>query len=306
MDKHDVPESLFGLPPEKGRWIFLFLALCITTCLGAIYAYSVFKEPLRERFGLTATQGNLPFMLFIAVFSAGTFFSGRFIDRHGPGGVMRVGSLLMGFGWMLARFSTGIGSLVLSYSLVGGFGVGIVYGGPVAVAARWFPDKKGLAVGLALAGFGLSAFVTAPIARHLIEQPGIGVLNTFGLMGAGFLVILLSSAGMLRAGPGDTLLYALCFCGFWLCLGGWLAIAPAATAGFFGMDGYAGKYGLVFLAYGLGAILGGMLSGIARDAFGSYTAAFLPAAALGVLGLLLAAALLRPPAFPRPIPSRPV
>jgi MFS transporter, OFA family, oxalate/formate antiporter len=414
MDKNVLPEQVFGLPPEKGRWGFLLLGLMINICLGAVYAYSVFKEPLRVEFGFSATQGNLPFMLFIAIFSVGTFFSGRFIDQHGPRPVMIIGSVLVGMGWMLAKYATGLGSLVLAYSLIGGIGVGIVYGGPVAVAARWFPDKKGLAVGIALGGFGMSAFVTAPIARHLIAHPAAGVHNTFFLMGAGFLVlcvalssrmrfpapdwspagwlppigggnavlpslsrramlrtpgfwalwicftlgttaglmaigvsapvgseivhldpamaamlvsvfavfngigrplfgwladricprraallsfaiILLASIGMLQVGPGQTLLYTACFCGFWLCLGGWLAIAPATTAAYFGMKGYAQKYGLVFLAYGLGAILGGIVSGMAKDTFGSYTAAFTPTAAMGLLGLLVAGLFLRPP-----------
>ena len=409
-----TPNTVFGMAPEKGRWIFLLLGLLINVCTGAVYSYSVFKEPLRELFGIGATQGNWPFMAFIAIFSVGTCFSGRFLDRHGPRAVMVVGSVLVGVGWMLARFSTGIVGLLVSYSLIGGIGVGIVYGGPVTVAARWFPDKKGLAVGLALAGFGMSAFVTAPIARYLSSHPSVGVLNAFGLMGAGFLavcvalslpmrfpspgwhppgwhppddeahahhpsfsrrqmartrsfwalaacyllgtsaglmaigvsapvgreivhldsavaamlvsvfavfngvgrplfgwladrieprraamlsfaIILLCSLGMLRAGPGSAALYAICFCGFWLCLGGWLAIAPAATASFFGMVGYAKKYGVVFLAYGLGAIVGGLVSGMAKDVFGNYSAAFVPTAAMGALGFAVAALWLRPP-----------
>lgn len=412
MDLNTPSIKAFGLAPERGRWGFLLLSLGIYVCMGSVYAYSVFKEPLRQLFGLTATQGNLPFMLFIAIFSLGTCLSGRFIDQHGPRVVMLTGSVLVGLGWILAQQAVGIRSLILAYSLIGGAGVGIVYGGPVAVATRWFPDHKGLAVGISLAGFGMSAFVTAPIARHLIEQ--IGVLPTFGRMGwaflvvctglsacmrfpppawrpagwlppatgenavrpslsrrqmvrtvsfwalalcyllgtsaglmaigvsapAGrelihlesataallvsvfalfngggrplfgwlsdrlsprraallaFLIILLSSIGMLRAGPGETELYVACFSGFWLCLGGWLAIAPAATAAFFGVEGYARKYGLVFLAYGLGSILGGMISGMAKDLFGSYSAAFAVTAAMALLGLAVAGTLLKPP-----------
>ena len=413
MSKNVLPGRVFGFSPEAGRWGYLVLGLVTNICLGAIYSYSVFKDPLREHFGISATQANLPFMLFIAIFAVATFFSGRFIDRYGPRPVMLIGSVLVGTGWMLTRYSTGIATLILTYSVIAGIGVGIVYGGPVALAARWFPERKGLAVGIALAGFGVSAFVTAPIARFLIMRPGIGVLNAFGWMGAAFLVICLglsslarfppagwtpagwiapthafgeppslsprlmirtrafwvlgvcytlgttaglmaigvsapvgreiihldpamaallvsvfavfngggrplfgwladrftprraamlsfaiilsASLGMLRAGPSDAWLYALCFCGFWLCLGGWLAIAPATTAAFFGMPDYAHKYGLVFLAYGLGAILGGVVSGMARDAFGSYSAAFAPVAAMGAVGWVLAWAWLKPP-----------
>ena len=98
MNNNALPERVFGLPPERGRWGFLLLGLLVNLCLGAVYAYSVFKEPLRETLGLTATQGNLPFMAFIAVFSVGTAFSVRFLDRYGPRAVMMSGSVLVGIG----------------------------------------------------------------------------------------------------------------------------------------------------------------------------------------------------------------
>jgi OFA family oxalate/formate antiporter-like MFS transporter len=85
------------------------------------------------------------------------------------------------------------------------------------------------------------------------------------------------------------------FAGFWLCLGGWLAIAPAATASFFGMAHYSRNYGTVFFASGLGAILGGLISGHAKDWFGSYTYAFYPTAGLALIGIVIALVLLERP-----------
>ncbi len=75
-----------------------------------------------------------------------------------------------------------------------------------------------------------------------------------------FVIILACSLGMLAAGPGSVMLYTICFIGFWLCLGGWLAIAPTATTTFFGVKNYAKNYGLVYFAYGIGAILGGIIA----------------------------------------------
>ncbi|MBN1828067.1 MAG: OFA family MFS transporter [Deltaproteobacteria bacterium] len=404
--------KLFGMPANAGRWLLVLLGLSINICLGAVYAYSVFKKPLEALFNIGATQSNLPFMVFLAVFSIFTFLAGRFIDKLGPRNVMILGGIIVGIGWILTKYATGIGMVIFTYGVIGGAGVGIVYGGPVAVAARWFPDKKGLAVGLTLTGFGMSALITAPIAKNLIASEG--VLPTFGLMGIAFLVIvvilslpmrfpspgwkpegwqpplsaggaasvsfslgemvktraffgvwlcyiigttaglmaigisapvareivgldagtaamlvsifaifngggrpffgwltdkitprnsailsfviiLLSSLGMLMAGQGSTTLYVLCFCGFWLCLGGWLAIGPTATATFFGIENYAQKYGLMFSAYGLGAIVGGIISGSAKDVFGSYVVAFKPTALLAVAGIVLAVVLIKPP-----------
>lgn len=403
--------KVFGMSANAGRWIFVILGMVINLCLGAVYAYSVFKKPLETLFNATATQGNLPFMVFIATFALFTFFAGRFIDKLGPKIVMIIGGVVVGLGWMLTKFAGSMTMVVVTYGLIGGAGVGLVYGGPVSVCTRWFPDKKGLAVGLALLGFGGSAFITAPLAKNLIASSG--PLNTFLYMGAGFLVvtvilstfmkfppanykpagwtppqtgagaaaslstgqmmktssffglwfcylcgttaglmaigisatvgrevigldtgtaaflvsvfaifngigrpifgaladkitpryaaivtfviIAIASFMMLGAGQGSVTLYAIAFCGFWLTLGGWLAIGPASTASFFGLDGYAQKYGVVFSAYGLGAIVGGIISGSAKDAFGSYIAAFWPTLILAIIGIIVAFILVKPP-----------
>jgi OFA family oxalate/formate antiporter-like MFS transporter len=404
--------KVFGMSANAGRWIFVVLGMVINMCLGAVYAYSVFKKPLETLFNATATQGNLPFMVFLAVFALFTFFSGRFIDKLGPRKVMMVGGIVVGLGWILTKFAGSMTMIIITYGIIGGAGVGIVYGGPVSVATKWFPDKKGLAVGLSLLGFGASAFVTAPLAKNLIASSG--PLNTFGMMGIGFLIvtvilsmfmrfpeagwkpagwnppqpaggaaatsftagrmlstssfyglwlcyILGATAGlmaigisatvgrevigldvgtsaflvsifaifngigrpifgalsdkitpkgaaihsfviiaaasfmMLGAGQGSTTLYAIAFSGFWLCLGGWLAIGPAGTATFFGLEGYAQKYGIMFSAYGLGAIIGGIISGMAKDVFGSYLKAFIPTAGMAILGIIIALLLLKPP-----------
>jgi len=402
--------KVFGMSAEAGRWVFVFLGMIVNMCLGAVYAYSVFKKPLEELFKIGATQGGLPYMIFLAVFALFTFFAGRFIDKYGPKKVMIIGGIVVGIGWILTYFASNITMVVITYGVIGGAGVGIVYGGPVSVATKWFPDKKGLAVGLALLGFGGSAFVTAPIAKNLILA--YGPLAAFGLMGIGFLIVVVilsmpmkfppagyqpkgwtppattagtkslttgmmlktssfyglwicyilgataglmaigisapvgreiigldvstaatlvmifaifngigrpifgaltdkitprwaavlsfiiifvASAMMLAAGKGSVGLYAVAFCCFWLCLGGWLAIGPASTASFFGLEGYAQKYGVVFSAYGLGAIIGGIISGSAKDTFGSYSMAFYPTAGMAILGIIIAIILLRPP-----------
>jgi MFS family permease len=101
-------------------------------------------------------------------------------------------------------------------------------------------------------------------------------------------IILATSVAMLGAGEQTTALYVASFAGFWLCLGGWLAIAPAATATYFGIKHYSRNYGTVYLAYGLGAILGGIISGNAKDMFGSYTYAFYPTAGLALVGIVIA------------------
>ena len=402
--------KLFGMPAESGRWFFVVIGLVMNVCLGAVYAYSIFLAPVKNVFNVSASLANLPFMVFLSFFAILMFFGGRIMEKMGPRKLIIIGSIIVGLGWMLSSLAPNIWILTLTYGVIAGSGVGLVYGCPVATAARWFPDKKGLAVGLMLAGFGGSALITGKLASLMI--PTVGLSNTFlyfgivfgiilvilgipfrfpaagwtppgwkpvagfvaaadfmpaemiktstywgllfcfmigsiaGLMAIGISkpvgneiikisgdtaatlvgvfacfnaigrplfgfitdkltaryatminlsIILLVSILMINAGQGDTNLYVVSFIGFWMCLGGWLAIAPAATATFFGMKNYARNYGVVFFAYGIGAIIGGIISGQAKDVFGTYTYAFYPTAVLAAVGLVLAFVLLKTP-----------
>lgn len=403
-------EKLFGMPAEKGRWMFVVLGFIINICLGSVYAYSVFRGPVAKLLNLNATEAGLPFMAFLAFFATLMFFGGQVMAKLGPKLLGWIGGAIVGAGWMLASFSTSGTMLAITYGAIGGGGVGLAYGVPLAVAGRWFPDKRGLALGLTLAGFGGSPFVSANVAAALIKA--VGPMQTFFYMGAAFLVIMIvcfipfrfpkdgwlpagwtppaaaagsaadlntgemiktstfmglflcyiigclaglmaigisasvaqeiikidpataatlvgvfaifngvgrpifgvltdklsprmaamisfviilaCSLGMLTAGPGAVTLYTICFIGFWLCLGGWLAIAPTATTIFFGVKNYAKNYGLVYFAYGVGAILGGIIAGQAKDTFGSFTVAFYPTAGLAILGIVIAFFLMKP------------
>ncbi|MEL7521830.1 MAG: MFS transporter, partial [Cyanobacteria bacterium J06553_1] len=106
-------------------------------------------------------------------------------------------------------------------------------------------------------------------------------------------LILIACLLMAQAQAGDVATYLFSFCLFWFCLGGWLAIAPTTTLRFFNPDHYAQNYGIVFSAYGIGALTGTLVTGQIRDWFGSYTYAFYPMALLAVVGIVVASVLLR-------------
>lgn len=169
------------------RWLYVILGLVVNIMLGAIYSFSLFRAPLEKLWHISATASGYPFMLFLAVFAIAMPIGGNLMQKWGPRNTMILGSILVGIGWILAGFSTSIGMLALIYGIIGGFGVGLVYGCPVAVAAKWFPDKGGLAIGLTVGGFGLSALVMAPIIKALISS--VGPLNTFMYLGIVFLVV---------------------------------------------------------------------------------------------------------------------
>ncbi|MBC7099639.1 OFA family MFS transporter, partial [Candidatus Bipolaricaulota bacterium] len=196
-----MQERIFGLKPEAGRWGYVLLGLLINLCLGAVYAFSVFRKPLESLWGIGATASGMPYTIFLAVFALAMAFAGGIVERWGPRKTGILGGILVGLGWILAGFAPNIGVLTIFYGIIAGAGVGIIYGCPVAVAAKWFPDKKGLAMGLTVMGFGLSALITAPVMNALISA--VGALRTFSIMGAVFLAALVLLSLPLRYPKGD-------------------------------------------------------------------------------------------------------
>ncbi len=408
-------EIILGMPAGKGRWMLVILGMIINLCLGSIYSWSVFVRPLTDYFSgslgqsVTANDVLMPFSVFLAFFAIAMPLAGRYIETLGPRNVTIIGGVLTGLGWLLASMVTSVQMLYLVYGVIGGIGVGIAYGVPVAVSARWFPDRRGLAVGLTVLGFGFSAFLTANIADYLIAL--YGVMNTFRVFGIAFVVLIILLALPLRfpspgwkpAGwtapapkPGEEVcecdrgamlgtstFYGLWACFFigclaglmaisiakpvgteigieaglatalvgffaifngggrpvfgsltdritprntalisfvlialvsvalwlvptvpvyitgfailWGCLGGWLAIAPTATGTYFGTCDYPRCYGLVFLAYGAGAIAGPQLAGFIKTTTGNYMGVFPYILGLSLLGLVICWVLMKPP-----------
>jgi MFS family permease len=108
-----------------------------------------------------------------------------------------------------------------------------------------------------------------------------------------YILILIACILMMNARTGQVATYLVAFCLFWFCLGGWLAMAPTITLRFFNPDQYAQNYGLVFTAYGVGALIGTLLTGRIRDLFGSYNYVFYPMAFLAIVGIIIACVLLK-------------
>ena len=173
--------------------MLVIAGLVINLCLGTVYAWSVFVHPLTAYFtaalgrSVTANEVLLPYSVILAVFAVTMALTGRFVETHGPKTITIAGCILTGLGWLSASMASSIPLLSLSYGVIGGIGIGIAYGATVAVAARWFPDRRGLAVGLTVLGVGFSAFITANLAGYLIAA--YGVMSTFRIFGIGIILI---------------------------------------------------------------------------------------------------------------------
>ena len=436
-----MAENVTSQEPPGGRWMMVVIGIIIQLCLGAIYAYGAVRGDISGYFksimaiadpatkGPSAFDMTWPFITFLLLFALTMPLAGPYIQKMGPKKVGMIGGALCGLGWLAASFATSASMLIPLYGIIGGLGVGIAYGVPIAVSAQWFPDKRGLAVGLTVLGFGFSSAVIS-YATLYMKSIGLQIMNILQVYGIAFIIVtviaslflkfppagwkpagwtpptpaagaaqrvdfmrnemtktgtfkglwlcytigalagltaigivgpvgkeVMTNAGMSAAestalvfqlilpfaifnGLGRpvfgtltdkltpknaamltyVLIIAACllmytsyssvtafiisFAILWGCLGAWLAIAPTATASYFGMKDNAKNYGLVFTAYGVGAVVGGIIAAeiaattkVAANAtyLDAYRPFFLVVAALAVLGLVVAFMLLKPP-----------
>jgi OFA family oxalate/formate antiporter-like MFS transporter len=186
----------------KGRWVLAGAAVLVQLALGAVYAWSVFVNPYIEQMGWSRTQTTLPFTVAIGVIFIGTLVGGRIQDRIGPRPVVLVGGVIYSVGTMLASLVQSpdqLWLLVLTYGLIAGMGLGAGYIVPIAMLVKWFPDRRGLITGVAVAGFGAGALITAPLANRLIV-PG-DVSGAFLPLGVAYLVATLVGGSFFRNPP---------------------------------------------------------------------------------------------------------
>lgn len=389
------------------RWIYPPIGFVINIALGTIYSWSVFRVPLERLFNWSSVESSLPFTVFLALFGLTMPLGGRAMSTIGPRKTALLGSILVGLGWVLAGFADKVAwplvYMLIVYGVIGGMGVGFVYGVPIAVSSRWIPERKGLATGITILGFGLSPLITAVTAASMIQL--YGVLQTFLYLGVAFAIILIILSLPLRFPPLQTpsatttvaaksidiqprqmvrtrlfaglwlsyvlgttggftaislaakygqevvklepavaatatavfavfngvgrpffgylcdkigpynsawisfiiilasalaassgvslLIYFTTFALLWFTFGGWLAIAPAATSTYFGVKNIGSNYGIVFTAYGVGAIVGPQAASYIYATTGSYSLVFTTTAVLAVIGLIVALTMLK-------------
>ncbi|GAB4299692.1 MAG: OFA family MFS transporter [Myxococcota bacterium] len=172
------------------RWYVVIGATVIQFCLGAIYAWSVFTPPLVGE-GWTKTETQAVFSAGLAFFALVMVFAGRLIPRLGPRKLTFLGGFALGMGYILAGIfgATNFWVTFFLVGIMGGSGIGLAYVVPIAVGMRWFPDKKGLITGLAVAGFGFGAMLWVKLAGEWGNLLGnFGLSSTFIIYGAIFLI----------------------------------------------------------------------------------------------------------------------
>jgi OFA family oxalate/formate antiporter-like MFS transporter len=186
----------------KNRWLIALAAVGIHISIGSVYAWSVFTNPIREQLGWDLSSVSLTFSIAIVFLGLSAAFMGHFVEKHGPRKSGIVAASFFGFGLVGAGFAINlesIGLLYFTYGALGGIGLGIGYITPVSTLVKWFPDRRGLATGLAIMGFGFSAMLASPIMANLIST--VGIANTFITLGIIYFVIMIASSLYIERPP---------------------------------------------------------------------------------------------------------
>lgn len=391
------------------RWWVVFGAVIVQVCIGAIYSWSLFNQPLSDRFGWSTEAVLVTYSIAIFVFAFTTIFSGRLQDRIGPRIVTTIGGLLYGTGLIVASMATSLPMLYLGYGVLSGIGVGFVYVCPLSTCLKWFPEKKGFITGIAVGAFGAGSLVFKSVIVRSLEARGVS--GTFFFLGILYMVLVITGAQFLRVpgAEGDSdkgtkplgkvlpsagysvgqMVRTRAFSGIWVvyllaCMpgllviglakdigvelvglsavaaanavsvialfnaggrlfwgslsdrvgrvkvlfwmfgitalslvalslltgsavvfyaslagiafnfGGFLAVFPALTGDFFGLENVGANYGVVYQAYGVAALVGPLVEGLA----GGLVPTFLIAAGFAVLGGFMTLLIKRPPVPP--------
>jgi MFS transporter, OFA family, oxalate/formate antiporter len=181
---------------QTNRWTQLVLGVVAMMAISSPqYVWTLFTGPLNQKLGTTLAEIQVTFSVLIVLQTFFSPFQAYLVDRFGPKLLISVGAIMSGGSWMLSSYADSLTALYISYGVIGGFGTGIIYVGIIGLVVRWFPDRRGLATGLAAAGYGFGAvFTSFPIDGMIkssgyertllvwgIIQAAIGVVAALGL-----------------------------------------------------------------------------------------------------------------------------
>jgi OFA family oxalate/formate antiporter-like MFS transporter len=197
LRSHSPSTGLYGEVAPISRWWRLLGGLLMTLALGTLYAWSVFVTPLENEFGWKRAQTSTVFTFAVVVFAASLLLAGRIQDRFGPIWTSVAGSVLITLSFFLFSYTSSLYYLYFFYGVLGGIGNGFGYGTVVPVMAKWFPDRTGLAIGLALGGYGGGSAIFGSLA-NLVLFPRFGWRASCMILSGIFLVMTMTGALLLK------------------------------------------------------------------------------------------------------------
>ena len=185
---------------EKNRWLMALSAVGVHICIGSVYAWSVYVKPIQKEMAWDLTDVTIAFSIAILFLGLSAALMGKFVEKNGPRVSAIIAASLFGLGTMGSGLAIMMESKLLLYffyGVLGGCGLGIGYISPVSTLVKWFPDKRGMATGLAIMGFGFASAIWGPTIEILIEK--VGIASTFFILGFSYFVIMFLSALYLQA-----------------------------------------------------------------------------------------------------------
>ncbi|KND59197.1 Permease of the major facilitator superfamily [Candidatus Burkholderia verschuerenii] len=204
--------------PGFSRWMVPPAALAVHLCIGQAYAFSVFNAPLTKIVGITqsapddwslTTLGWI-FSLAIVFLGLSAAFAGKWLEKVGPRRTMFTAACCFGGGFLVSALGVYLHQIVLlylGYGVIGGIGLGLGYVSPVSTLIRWFPDRRGMATGMAIMGFGGGAMIAAPgsvaLMNHFKSATSVGVAETFVVLGVLYFISMTIGALAIRIPPAD-------------------------------------------------------------------------------------------------------
>lgn len=186
--------------PGISRWWRVVGGMSMNLALGTLYAWSIFVAPLEKEFGWKRAQTSTVFGIAVVVFALSFILAGRLQDKFGPFRISLIGGILVSLGFFLCSYTHSLNWLYVCFGVIGGLGNGFGYATPIPVMAKWFPDKRGLAIGLAVGGYGAGSAIFGPLA-NLKLIPAYGVHTTFQILGVIFLVMTVFGAFLMKNPP---------------------------------------------------------------------------------------------------------
>ena len=207
-------------PAGYSRWLIPPAALAVHLCIGQVYATSVYKTALVAHFDSSLTAIGVIFSIAIVMLGLSAAVFGTWVDTNGPRAAMFVAAVFWVTGFLVAALGISTGQLwlvYLGYGGIGGIGLGIGYISPVSTLIKWFPDRPGLATGMAIMGFGGGALVASPLSGRLLGlyddaydptdpasvASGDAVTLLFVTLAAGYLAVMMFGAFTVRVPPED-------------------------------------------------------------------------------------------------------
>ncbi|TAM33955.1 MAG: MFS transporter [Burkholderiaceae bacterium] len=202
--------------PNFNRWLVPPAALCVHLCIGQAYALSVFNLPMTKLIGITQSAPDdwkltqLGWIFSLAIFFLGVSSAvfGRWVEEGGPRKAMFTAALCWAAGFFISAIGVQVHNIwiiYLGYGVIGGIALGIGYISPVSTLMKWFPDRPGMATGMAIMGFGGGAFIAAPLSVWLMKMfdtpTHVGVLQTFVVLGVVYLIFMMVGAVIVRVPP---------------------------------------------------------------------------------------------------------